>query len=211
MADPHRLSQAARRLLPGCGIAATDPRAPAPPLWPGECAGQGAVPARRAEFAAGRAAARAALAAMGLPLVAIPRRDDRAPHWPPGIAGSITHSTTACLAAVSARHGGLGIDLEPDHPLPDAIAASILTRTEALLRPDAGLVFSAKEAAFKAIYPRIGRILDFDGMVVTLSGDSFTATLTRDLPGLPAGTAIPGRWTRVEGHLLTVVALQPFS
>ena len=50
-----------------------------------------AIPKRQAEFAAGRRAARAALTTLGHPAQAIPVGDRRAPIWPQGTVGAITH------------------------------------------------------------------------------------------------------------------------
>lgn len=203
------LAAVARGLLPGCAVAATDPTAPAPPLWPGESPGPGATPARLREFAAGRAAARAALAALGRPPAAIPMQPGRAPLWPPGIAGSITHSATACLAAVTHTPRLIGLDLEPDEALPDDLIPLILTATED--RTQARLIFSAKESAWKAISPRVPETPGFDAMTVTLTATTFTATLTRPLGPLPAGTALHGHHRRSQGHILTALTLPASS
>ena len=52
------------------------------------------APKRRRDFALGRSCARAALAELGHGEAVIAKGDDGAPLWPPGIAGSITHTTT---------------------------------------------------------------------------------------------------------------------
>jgi hypothetical protein len=62
-----------------------------------------AVPRRRAEFAAGRACARAALRRLGIngwPLLVGSKRE---PLWPAGVVGSITHTDGLVAAAVSRR------------------------------------------------------------------------------------------------------------
>ncbi len=51
-----------------------------------------AVPKRIHEFAGGRACARAALSQIGYGGVAVLRGADRAPIWPAGATGSITHT-----------------------------------------------------------------------------------------------------------------------
>ncbi|MBN1173619.1 MAG: 4'-phosphopantetheinyl transferase, partial [Micromonosporaceae bacterium] len=50
-----------------------------------------AVPRRRAEFTTGRHCARLALASLGVEPAAILAGPDRAPRWPAGIVGTITH------------------------------------------------------------------------------------------------------------------------
>ena len=118
---------------PGVAVAAADPRAPATGLLPEETAPTGRmIEKRHREFAAGRRAARAAMTGLGLPAVAIPMGPDRAPVWPEGVTGSISHTDTHCLAAV-ARTGevrALGLDLEPDMALEPALWPDICTGAE---------------------------------------------------------------------------------
>lgn len=200
----------ARAILPpGVAVAAADPRAdrPVPPGAP-----PGAVPARLREFAAGRAAVARALAALGLPPLAVPMGADRAPLWPAGVTGSITHTATACLAAVApaAQLAGLGLDLEPDRPLPPDLWDSVLTPAEraALPADDPGgralTLFCAKEAAYKAQYPLTRTLIDFHTLQIAPDDARFTARLTRPVPPLAAGRALPGAWGRAGGHVLAV-------
>src|SRR4051794_33065331 len=104
------------RVLPAGGTAAehTGPPRPAP-LHPSEEAGVAdAVPPRRAEYAAARECARSALRRLGVPEAAVPAGPDRAPMWPTGIVGSMTHVDGYRAAAVG-RAGswtGIGIDAE---------------------------------------------------------------------------------------------------
>ena len=76
-----------------------------------------AVERRRAEFSAGRQAARQA---MGRD-VAIPMAIDRSPVWPEGVTGSISHAGGWAMAAVG--EGMIGLDLEVDADLPEDIRA----------------------------------------------------------------------------------------
>lgn len=135
---------------------------------------RGAVPKRRSEFLAGRACAGMALRQAGLTETVL--RQGRAPVWPAGVAGSITHSRDRAIAAVSTRYSALGLDCEalvaPDRAL--QLAAAIFSETEARLRPEAlpfagffTLVFSAKEALYKALSHRLGRVPDFREVTVT--------------------------------------------
>jgi len=84
-----------------------------------------AVPARVLEFTTGRSCARAALARLGCPPVAIAVGDEREPLWPPGFIGSITHRPGHCAAAVARCEphliAGLGFDAEPAQALPEDV------------------------------------------------------------------------------------------
>lgn len=126
------------------------------------------VPKRRTEFLAGRLCAAYALRQLGhSELVG---RKNRAPVWPDGVLGSITHSHQRAITVVSLHTALLGVDCERvmPHERAQKLRPSILSETENELRPSAlsqaafvTLVFSAKEAFYKAIFPDIGRILDF--------------------------------------------------
>lgn len=202
MPDLAALAAVARGLLPpGCGLGVADPRADHP-AFPGEQV-QG-VPKRLAEFRAGRFAARAALAELGLPPRALPAGPDRAPIWPLGVQGSITHSDALCLA-VAGRLPGIGVDLEPDLPLDPALRDLVL-RPEEQGASDAAakLIFSAKEAAYKAQYPHSRQVFDFQGLQITLQPGGFTARFALPVAPFAAGAALQGRWAIVSGHVLTL-------
>lgn len=132
-----------------------------------------AVAKRRREFLAGRLAAAQALRRLGT--VEHLGRNDRAPVWPPGVAGSISHDDRRAVAVVSRQYRQLGVDCE--QPIPEteapALARQILAPGDAAARP-AGLgfaafltlVFSAKEAFYKAVAAEVGRMLEFHEVTV---------------------------------------------
>jgi len=214
---PDALPGALQRLLPpGAGAGWADPRGNYP-LWPGEAL-PGAMPARRAEFAAGRHAARMALQRASLPPVAIPYGPDRAPVWPAGVIGSISHSATACLA-VAMRAGpwrGIGVDLEPAVPLDPTLWDTVLLPREqaalAHLPPaDRGLaalrIFCAKEAVFKAHHPLTQALVGFEVMAVVLTGQTFTGTFLTDIPPLGRGERVQGHVMHADGHILALATV----
>jgi 4'-phosphopantetheinyl transferase EntD len=137
---------------------------------------QSAGAARRRGFASGRACARDALRQLGYPDQAILADEHRAPVWPDGIVGSITHCAGFTAAAVARRVdvAMLGIDAEPISSLDDDVAAHVASvhereRASEELGIDGSLVlFSAKEAVYKAWYPVTRRWLDFDAVVVSV-------------------------------------------
>ena len=75
---------------------------------------------------------REALRRLGLPEQAILADDRRAPLWPTGVVGSITHCAGFTAAAVAWRRdiATLGIDTEPLGELDDADAAIVATTAE---------------------------------------------------------------------------------
>lgn len=176
-----------------------------------------AVPKRRLEFARGRHAARKALERAGWAggFVEIPVGDTRQPLWPAGFMGSITHCD-GLVAAVAARCspalGAIGIDAEPARPLPEGVRGQVLTPAEREI-PGAEtptVVFGAKEALHKAVFPGSAVWLDFLDVTLTLDRDntSFRAAAT---PGASVTTPeverIVGRYLLVEGFVLTLAWL----
>lgn len=214
---PADLLARLRAVLPSdIGVGWADPIADYP-RTPGEDLPH-AVPARLREFVAGRHAARMAMQAAGLPKVALPVGADRAPVWPDGVIGSLTHSRTLCLA-VAGRAGalsGIGIDLEPATPLERNLWDSILLPEEQinLMRAPADqrgilakTVFSAKEAAYKAQYPISRTLFGFEVMVIELAGDRFSAMFRDPIPPFAAGHRIEGRIIATEGQIVTLAFL----
>lgn len=171
-----------REILPDTvGVAVCDPREPQAyggGLWPEEKpAIANAVAKRRREFSAGRSMARQAMAAIGLSQVSIPMGSDRAPIWPEGTVGSISHCESLCIAVVarSCDIRELGIDVEEYTPLEQGLWAEICVEEEAAwLKTQpyemrghfAKRIFSAKEAVYKAIFPRVRQVLEFDAIKV---------------------------------------------
>lgn len=137
---------------------------------------------RRASGAA-RWIARGLLADMGLNGVAVLRASSGAPVWPPGIIGSLAHDDEMAVAAVAPVSDivALGIDVEPALPLPDDIFALVATgadRADPVNRHLAGrILFSAKEAVYKAVYPLDREVLGYEDIVVDLTtGAAMTKT-----------------------------------
>lgn len=192
-------------------------------LFPEEVAALGrAIEKRRREFTTARVCARRAFAQLGLPPLPVPSAADGEPQWPSGLVGSITHCEGYCACAVarSSDMVSIGIDAEPNAPLPAGILWEIARPEElpwlgALKRdvPDIHwerLLFSAKESVFKAWYPLAKRRLGFEDAVLTVEPDTgtFRARLTSgpELGGPPL-TDLWGRWLAQDGLLLTAVAL----
>ena len=186
----------ARIAPPGVACSAGEIRdLPASPYPDEEAAVGDVAAARRREFRTGRFHAREALARLSAPPQALPCLPSRAPRWPQGHTGSISHSPALCVA-VAAKRGRLtqlGIDIEPLAPISPRLAAVILARGEAghgLLR-----TFSAKEAVFKAC-----GTADFRSIHILWSPNDtrFVARIRSD-----AGS-IAGAWSIAQGHIVTL-------
>lgn len=177
-----------------------------------------AVPARRLEFATGRWCARQALLRLGRTPEVIGIGSQGEPIWPVGTTGSITHCEGFRAAAVGdlRHHEAIGIDAEPDAPLPTGILDVVsgaderrrLRRVEAP-HPDR-LLFCAKEATYKAWYTLARRPLDFDEGEVTVDNDgTFVCRITspEHRPPTHPGRFFEGRWGSSEGVILATVVV----
>ena len=150
-----------------------------------------AVPSRVLGFRLGRLAAHRALRQLGRDDGPILSGTAREPLWPPGIAGSISHSGTNAVALVapSDHTDGVGIDIEERRPAPelaeqvprseewDWIQDSPPERHDELVLA----LFSAKESIFKAFYPRVERFFGFEAASLVPAPGGFRARLVSDL------------------------------
>jgi 4'-phosphopantetheinyl transferase EntD len=116
------------------------------------------VQVRRASGAA-RIVARQLLARLGHAGCALPKAPSGAPVWPAGVVGSLAHDARVAVSAVAMSRDltALGIDVEPAEPLPSDLLDLVATPRERQEIADGScrgrLLFVAKEAVYKAIYP----------------------------------------------------------
>lgn len=109
------------------------------------------------QFTAGRQAAAAALAAAGAAGRSVPREPDGRPRFPPGFPGSIAHTGRVAVAMVVPGATAVGVDIE-SAAVSARMARFVLRERErqSLLAPSGAYtpreLFTAKEAAFKALY-----------------------------------------------------------
>lgn len=168
-----------------------------------------AIPKRVAEFAAGRRAAHNALAAIGSSDRNLPMGEDRAPVWPQGIVGAITHDTGLALAVAARRSTieALGLDLTEAAPLPEGTRTQILRhpREEKLGDLEARAVFSAKETLFKTLAPQVGFVFGFSAaeVEIDLSRGQFEARLSQPLGKFGVGQIWQGALAIEGDRLLT--------
>ena len=183
-----------------------------------------AVPKRIAEFAAGRACARAALAELGVNEFALRAAPDRQPLWPAGFIGTITHTAGFCAAAVAPRASMLAIGLDteivgaPTQDIWPTIARSEELAWVRTLPPGeqpaaVTLLFAVKEALYKCQYPLVGEWLDFHDLRVEADGwgkstGTFAVCATRSI-GFARRVALPivGRYLFHEHFVSAAVAV----
>lgn len=159
---------------------------------------------------AARHAARELLRAARYPPAAIARRENGAPVFPPGLCGSLAHSAQACAAALSASARAVGVDLEPDVPLPaDARDYALIPAERS---GDALARFCAKECVHKALNPLSGAWLEFDEVEIALCAEngaqSFSVNpLSAAARAALTGCTLQGRVWRIQGHCLALLAV----
>lgn len=206
----------------GIAVAASDPRSNEHPALPQEIKSfPKAADTRNRAFVAGRVAAHQAMQTLNLPVQPVLFGDDRAPIWPDGMVGSISHCETYCLAAVarSDSYLSIGIDVEEYTPLDSDLIPTICTSSERAWlamhsRSDAGvlakLIFSAKECAYKCQYPLTQVLFDFDVFELTPDMDTgqFDATFTRDIGRFSAGTMLSGRFAINDKLIVTAMSIK---
>ena len=181
-----------------------------------------AVPKRQREFATGRRTARELVASLGVAAGPLLRGADRAPAWPAGVVGSISHCDDVCAVAVAraADVAGVGVDVEPDLPLERALWSRLCTPGELAALAGAGppdepgrtvrLLFSAKEAFYKSVSATVRRVLGFQEVELQFdwAAGRFTARIDGSLARLlPGGRAPDGRFARRGGFVLTGATL----
>ncbi|GAB1268690.1 4'-phosphopantetheinyl transferase [Aurantivibrio infirmus] len=143
-----------------------------------------AVPKRKAEYIAGRYCARKSLGAINISDQAVGTSEERAPVWPEGVVGSITHSAGFASAVVAKAEEirGIGIDSEKciKEKTANNIRSHILTERETFGdnphvanndRLYLTVVFSAKESIYKCLNPIVKQFFDFKHAVIKFDVD----------------------------------------
>lgn len=176
------------------------------------------VPKRRREFATARALAREGFERFfGLHDFNLLNDKNRAPIWPQGIAGSLSHSSTrAWVALVDATYGTIGIDGENRGKLErklwrltlcDEEIAYLETLDPSVQERRALVIFSAKEALYKAQFPWTHKFVDFKTVQIRLEEDgSLLCILQRNIAPFQSGFVASGRWSD-EMEVLTTVSI----
>jgi enterobactin synthetase component D len=195
-------------------------RVPVPDTW------SAAAPRRLASFLAGRVAATAALRAAGCaaPVPPIGREASGAPRWPAGWIGSIAHTDGECVAACARTTdlALLGVDCE--RRLDDVVAREVVRQvapecgegdagfgTGLSMATTVSLVFSAKEALYKALYPGVGVFFGFEAaecVAIDAEAGRLTLRLRDPLPGgFAAGDSFALSYVCTEELVLTALAV----
>jgi 4'-phosphopantetheinyl transferase EntD len=179
---------------------------------------------RRCEFLDARRCAHQAMRRLGVPPVPLLIGNRGEPLWPADLVGSITHCEgyRAAVAAFRTDVRSVGIDAEPNLPLPRGVLSNVSsaaerTWTDRMSRRGQGtcwdrLLFCMKESVYKAWYPLTGRWLGFSEAEIEPVDEEtgfFRARILTAVPE-PLGdepTEFSLRGAEREGILLAVVVV----
>lgn len=172
-----------------------------------------ALPKRKNEYSTGRWLAHRALIELQFPTTNLLSGKHREPLWPQGIIGSIAHSERLAVVLVSSNPqlAGLGIDLELMGRLDEGLVDSILTERERrrCSNMDPTLMFSAKEAVYKLLFPILGEYVDFQDVELNIDSAKLTFTVSYVGPNSACRCieGAMGSYQVIDGHWLTQVGL----
>jgi len=180
-----------------------------------------AVVKRKAEFLCGRYTAQQALYSLGLGKQEIAIGANRAPIFPEGVIGSISHTgnTAISIVALDTRAQYLGIDIESIisldlfHKLHKQIISPdekhLLKQSDLSTETAFTVTYSAKESVFKALHPSVGKYFDFHAArlnKICTRTQKVELELTEDLaPSFTSGTIVSGEFYLDETLALTVI------
>ena len=139
-------------------------------------------PNTKLRFIAGRTAARKALAGLGIAPCAIKKSQSGAPIWPNNIVGSISHSGDLAIAVLSTadKFRSIGADLErTTREFDSKISERVLLPNELawgttkadLFKERLLMIFSAKEAIYKALSPLGAPVFWFHDLELSLRSE----------------------------------------
>lgn len=167
---------------------------------------------RRNEFAAGRRCAGRALDQLGFEGSASLEADsDGVPTWPEGFVGSISHSrgVAAAVAGRTSEYVLVGLDLEKTNRLSAAAMKRVIHPKEAQFVQDdqvkATVLFSLKEAFYKAQFPRHRTPGNFHDLALTVDWEAGRAEVAAvDACFADELERVQFAYTLVEEYVLSV-------
>ena len=158
-----------------------------------------AAQARVAEFSAGRSCAKKALTQLGITNFPLHVGKERQPVWPNTIVGSISHCKSHVGVAVAEKNhfASIGLDIETIKPLRYNISSHVCTSKERQWLSQLSkeqhelmliLIFSLKEAIYKAVYAHTHIKLAFkDVTVIPNIGNNIVQPVFHNHAALTAG------------------------
>jgi 4'-phosphopantetheinyl transferase EntD len=158
---------------------------------------------------------------LGVPQSPVLQGQRGEPLWPAGFVGSITHCEGYCAAVVTSSkdYESIGIDAEPNEPLPLGVADLIAVQAEKTWLQDAPkgaacwdrLLFSIKESIYKTWFPVERCWLDFDQAIVEIDPEAGTFKGAILHPRSLFPDVIEGRYLVTNSLLLTCTWTLPYG
>jgi enterobactin synthetase component D / holo-[acyl-carrier protein] synthase len=220
LSNPAQLSPHLGRLFPAGVVAAElESEAPRTVLTEVELSSISHCATKRIDdFTRGRACAHRGLSELGIKQFSVLAGEKREPLWPPGIVGSITHTTgfAAAVVARSSEVAALGIDCEVIASVDTELWERICTPTErarlaqlpqAQAQRQAALIFAAKEAFYKCQFPVSREWVGFEDVTIEISPEGFRIVPQVRLPVADTWVAaLAGRYEYREPWVVTGVS-----
>lgn len=168
---------------------------------------------RQLDFTSGRHCAHIAQELLGLPPNPI-LQADRAPLWPTGQCGSISHSKDWALAAVSTHLRSVGVDVEQVQRVTPRLHSSLFRLEEldaftTLPATAPAIAFSAKEAGYKAIFPIGAAFIGFQEASIQLDWQRQEFRIRyhgAHAPNMALESGL-GHWRLLDQHVITFFAI----
>lgn len=136
------------------------------------------------------------------------------PLWPESIVGSIAHTDAHALVAVApiAQYRGIGVDVEGAGQVTSHLGELLITPREQSLHVnrDLTLIFSAKEACYKLLYPTVETYVDFREVEiddVNEAAGTFRARYTASYGAAGILDQSDGRFVGIDDVWITCVTL----
>lgn len=171
---------------------------------------------RIGDFVLGRYNAVKALQTLGVPRQPIPMGSSREPLWPGGVIGSISHTENLAGAIVASdqAYGGLGLDIEHIQKLDD-IASQFCTGPELAYHREfpaeteyLNVVFGAKEAIYKCVWPAVRCFISFQDVRVALDMNRNRFHIAWHSAVGPELDRVHGFWVSACGYAAAVAILE---
>lgn len=188
------------------------------------------VTKRKAQFLAGRIAAKNALQTISADNKTIHIGEHREPLWGNKIIGSISHSDGLSIAIAqfqTSSNQGIGLDIQTilnDQEINDSANAVLTANDEIFLKKEIHaysynqlftLLFSAKESFFKAVFNDVGHHFDFDAVSLkSVDYDSRTLLLKCEKTisdNIVSGSEYLIYFTQVEAKRAALITYCVFS
>lgn len=149
-----------------------------------------AVKKRRVEYLVSRYSVQQAMRTFGIAHFILGNGEDRAPLWPAGICGSLSHTQhRVCALLTRGESVLLGVDCEramsnevaaaTHHLLITAEEKRLLAQCELPFNLALTAAFSLKESLYKALYPQLKQFMDFSAAQIVACGPDLTQVTLR--------------------------------